>query len=438
MNRFKIQDLRFRNWIFILILTTYFLLPTSVVGAANPTQLEQQIEQVRREREVLLEEQKKLQAELEAVNRESQTLGSTVKSLDATRKKLVKDISITQSKITSTNLTIRSLENTISEKEQQIVVHRKAIADTLSTLSEYDARPLLLNLLSSTELSDIWRDKSQLEGLNDRLGEEINVLRETRKVLSQEKEQKEKVKAEQVSLKGQLSGQKSVVEENQKAKEQLLAETKNKETEYQKMLAENLARQKEFEEDLFRLESELKITLDLSLIPSPQHGILSWPLSKIYITDPFGQRPERFHNGVDFRASVGTPVKAILSGTVQGMGNTDDQKGCYSYGRWVLIKHANGLTSIYAHLSASIVKTGQNVQTGGIIGYSGGYPRAYGSGNSGGPHLHLGLFASQGVEIRPFTSERYIKTGAGCNNVYMPIARGISAYLDPLAYLPSL
>ncbi len=426
--------------IFILLLTTYFLLPTSTTGAANPSELAQQIEQVRREREVLLEEQKKLQAELEAVNRESQSLGSAVRSLDATRKKLAKDISITQSRITSTNLTIRSLENTMSEKERQMVAHRKAIVNILSTLSEYDARPLLLNLLASRPLSNIWKDRSQLEGLNNRLAEEIDALRETRKALNQEKEQKEKVKEEQVSLRGQLSGQKSVVEENQKAKEKLLTETKNKEVEYQKLLAENIANQKQFEEDLFKLESELRITLDPSLIPPPRRGLLSWPLVKVYITDSFGARPDRFHNGVDFRASQGTAVKTMLTGTVEGTSNTDELNAelrregkpiCGSYGRWILIKHHNGLSSVYAHLSASIVKTGQSVKTGDIIGYSGGTLGVNGSGNSSGPHLHVGLFASQGVKIQQFTGSKH------CQHTFIPIA-DLRAYLDPLAYLPAL
>src|SRR3989344_1308714 len=272
---------------FISIFIIFLIMPV-ILSAANPSELEQQIEQVKQGREVLIEEQKRLEAELEVVNSESQSLGGAVKSLDATRKKLAKDINITRTKITSTNLTIRLLENTMGEKEQQISIHRKAIAYTLSTLSEYDSRPLILSLLSSTGLSDLWRDRSQIEGLNGRLEEEIGALRETRKILSQEKEQKEQVKKEQVSLQNQLSGQKSVVEENQKVKTKLLAETKNKETEYQKTLAENLARQKEFEEDLFRLESELKITLDPSLFPAPRHGILAWPLNSVTVTQTFG------------------------------------------------------------------------------------------------------------------------------------------------------
>ena len=392
---------------------------------------------------------RKLQAELEVVNKESQSLGSAVKSLDATRKKLATDINITQSKITSSNLTIRSLENTMSEKERQVVTHRKAIKDTLTALSEYDSKPLLFSLLAYVRLADVWRDNSQLTGLNDRLTEEIDALRETRKALGQEKEQKEKVKEEQVSLKGQLNGQKSVVEENQRAKENLLAETKRKEAEYQKLLTENIAKEKQFEEDLFRLESELSITLDPSLIPKARHGVLFWPLDKIFVTNYFGTTvgnrqiyASGFHNGVDFRASMGTPVKAVLAGVIEGTGNTDEMNAqfrregkpaCVSYGRWILIKHNNGLSSVYAHLSASLVKTGQNVRTGETIAYSGGAYGVNGSGYSFGPHLHLGLFASQGVEIRQLTNSK-----GGCKKIYMPIARGLEAYLDPLAYLSSL
>ncbi|NCN08061.1 M23 family metallopeptidase, partial [Candidatus Parcubacteria bacterium] len=228
-------------------------------------------------------------------------------------------------------------------------------------------------------------------------------------------------------------------EENKKAKETLLAQTKNKEAEYQKLLQDNIARQKQSESDLFRLESELQIALDPSLIPKAKHSVLSWPLDKIYITGVFGTTvgglqlyKQGFHNGVDFRASQGTKVKAVLSGTVEGTGNTDEQKGCYSYGRWILIKHNNGLTSVYAHLSATVVKAGQTVATGQTIGYSGGQPGVFGSGYSTGPHLHLGLFASQGVEIRQFT------TSIGCKQVSVPISKGTDAYLDPLAYLPAL
>ncbi len=407
--------------------------------AQNPDSIREEIEKVERERAALLEEQKRLKAELEAVNREAQTIGAAVKSLDATRKKIAADIAVTQSRIDSSNLTIRSLESTMTDKERQIEAHKKAIASALLSISQYNSRPLMLDLLATAGgFSDVWRDRSELEGLSIKLEEEIEVLRETRKALDIQKAEKEKAKQEQLSLQKQLSGQKSVVEENKKATEKLLAETKSVEAEYQKLLAENMARQKQFEEDLFRLESELRIAIDPSLLPGERHGVIAWPLDNVYITQRFGVTSASgrlyasgSHNGVDFRAAQGTPVKAVLSGVIKGTGNTDEQKGCGSYGRWILIEHPNGISSVYGHLSASLVKTGQSIKTGEVIGYSGGQPGVNGSGYSTGPHLHLGLFASQGVQVRQFVESR------GCKQVHVPIA-DVKAYLDPLAYLPAI
>ena len=421
--------------------------PERFSAATNPEILSQQIERVSKAREVLIEEQRKLQSELEAVNKQTQSLGTAVKSLETTRRKLAADISVTQSKITSTNLNIHSLERTVEDKERQIGMHQEAIGLALQALSQYDSRSLVLDVLSSQKLSDFWQDRGQLAGLNARLVEEVDDLRETKSALSQQKKQKEVDKERILGLQAELSGQKSVVEESKLATEKLLAETKSKEAAYQQMLKDNLLRQEEFEQDLFKLESELQITLDPKLIPQSRPGVLAWPLDKVFITQRFGKTAgsarlyaSGTHNGMDFRASQGTPVKTMLAGTVEGTGNTDEmnaqlrrtgQPVCGSYGRWVLIKHGNGLTSVYAHLSATIVQKGQSVKTGEIIGYSGGTPGYNGSGYSTGPHLHVGLFASQGVQIAQFTTSKH------CKHTVVPVADP-KAYLDPLAYLPSL
>lgn len=419
----------------LFIITIYFLLSNTIL-AATPAEISTKIEVVRRQREALVEEQKRLQAELEMLNRETQTLGTAVKSLDTTRKKLNADIRVTQSKIVSADLNIKALENSVTRTENEIETHRSALSSSIRSIQAYESRSLVLDLLASTNFSAAWRDVSRLASLGSRLDHEVKLLQETKEVLTTEKEKKEIAKKEALSLQKELSGQKAVVEEHQKAKEKLLAETKNKEAAYQQMLAENLKRQEEFEEDLYNLESQLKITLDPTLIPAPKRGVLSWPLDSIFITQHFGRTSSSgrlyasgTHNGVDFRAAQGTPVKAMLGGVVEGAGNTDEQRGCYSYGRWILIKHENGLSSVYSHLSASLVRAGQSVRTGEVIGYSGGMPRVFGSGYSTGPHLHVGLFASQGVSVRQFVESR------GCKQVFVPIA-DVKAYLDPLAYLP--
>ncbi|MCJ1675837.1 LysM peptidoglycan-binding domain-containing M23 family metallopeptidase [Streptomyces sp. APSN-46.1] len=84
-----------------------------------------------------------------------------------------------------------------------------------------------------------------------------------------------------------------------------------------------------------------------------------------------------YHTGVDFIASSGTTVKAVGAGTVVSAGWGG------AYGNEVIIRHADGAYSQYAHLSQLSVSVGQSVTAGQRIGLSGS------TGNSTGPHLHF-------------------------------------------------
>ncbi|MFI6941144.1 M23 family metallopeptidase [Streptomyces sp. NPDC050418] len=88
------------------------------------------------------------------------------------------------------------------------------------------------------------------------------------------------------------------------------------------------------------------------------------------------------HSGQDFAVPIGTPVDAVHAGTVVKAGPNGAGDGP-AYGNAVVIKHANGKYSQYAHLSKVQVKPGQQVKTGQQIALSGN------TGNSSGPHLHF-------------------------------------------------
>lgn len=109
------------------------------------------------------------------------------------------------------------------------------------------------------------------------------------------------------------------------------------------------------------------------------------PLKQIKITQLFGANPDMYkrygmkgHNGLDFRATVGTPVYAAHDGALD---NIDTSSG---YGKHILIKNKEYVTC-YAHLSNFKEQTNPNVITGDLIGYTGN------TGNSTGPHLHFGV-----------------------------------------------
>ncbi|WP_406731255.1 M23 family metallopeptidase [Streptomyces sp. NBC_01794] len=88
------------------------------------------------------------------------------------------------------------------------------------------------------------------------------------------------------------------------------------------------------------------------------------------------------HSGQDFAVPVGTPVKAAHGGVVVKAGPNGGGDGS-AYGNAIVIKHANGNYSQYAHLSKINVGAGQTVKTGQDIARSGN------TGNSSGPHLHF-------------------------------------------------
>jgi len=85
----------------------------------------------------------------------------------------------------------------------------------------------------------------------------------------------------------------------------------------------------------------------------------------------------RMHEGIDFTAPIGTPIYATGDGVVERL------KGKMSgYGKVIVIDHGYGYESLYAHMSKKIVKPGDKVKRGQIIGYVGN------TGRSTGPHLH--------------------------------------------------
>jgi len=414
------------------------LLFINSADALTVEELRIQIEAKLSEKAKLEEENKKLEAQIQETAKQANTLQSAVKTLDATQKKLLSDLKITKSKISGTELMIKKLEIEIGDTREKISDSKTALSETLRNIDKHDDRPLIEALLTYNTAGEFWDDIESLRRVQEVMRQNTIELTKLNKNLSEKKGQNIDKKNELVDYKDELSDKESIVDQNKKAKTTLLAQTKNKEAEYKKMLERNIELGKKFEQELFEFESQLQIAIDPSRLPGAQSGILSWPLSSITITQKFGKTIDSrrlyvsgTHNGVDFRASVGTPVKAALSGTIRGLGNTDEQAGCYSYGRWILIEHPNGLSSLYAHLSASKVRAGQNVTTGEIIGYSGGQPGVNGSGYSTGPHLHLGLYATQGVKISRYSQSNF------CKKVDIPIASS-NSYLDPLAYLPRI
>ena len=95
------------------------------------------------------------------------------------------------------------------------------------------------------------------------------------------------------------------------------------------------------------------------------------------ITSYYGPRWGRIHEGIDFAAPMGSPIKAVSSGRVVYSGWAS------GYGYVVIVEHQKGLRTLYAHNSKLLVRVGESVGRGEVIARSGN------TGNSTGPHLHF-------------------------------------------------
>lgn len=173
---------------------------------------------------------------------------------------------------------------------------------------------------------------------------------------------------------------------------------------------------------------------------STKRMFLRSPLPFVRVTSRYGKRRHpvlgysRQHNGTDFAAPYGTPVRATAAGIVAARGRDNGR------GNYVSIRHANGYGSHYCHLQRFAIglRAGQRVDQGQVIGTVGS------TGLSTGPHLHYGLVHNsryvnplrlQSPSTAPLPRERLAGFREYCAQVLAPISGPVPGKARPLPAL---
>jgi murein DD-endopeptidase MepM/ murein hydrolase activator NlpD len=420
------------NYLFITLFFGAFSLSINPVllHAETAEELKQKIENRSTDIAQLEKEIASYQKQIDALSSQSASLQSTLKTLQLTRQKLEKNIALTQDKITAKSYEIQKLNVQISGKEGDINDSQRIVAKAFATMNEFGNQSLTAMVLGSRSISESFDSVEQLTSLQQGLYEKIDKLSKDKASLEANKKASEKAKMELLNLNKQLGNERAVILATSNEQADLLKETGQSEAKYKSILSAKMEEALAFQREISSYESQLKILYDPKLLPSMGSGALRWPLSNIFITQRFGKTSFSLsncslykncsHNGMDFAAARGTPVFSARAGVVVGVGNTDAVARCKgrSYGRWVFVKHDNGLSTVYGHLSATSVFVGQKVETGEVIAYSGN------TGASTGPHLHFTVYPTQGSELFKMTS-------TNCYGVTIPVGSA----LDPADYL---
>ena len=371
-------------------------------AAFSPDELKKSIDEKAKALQEVNQQIQETQKNLEEAGKKGKSLTKEVKSYDYLISQVNLGIKASQIKIEKYRLEIQGLEGDIEKKEGEVSRMRQGITDLLQELQIKDRESMLITFLKNKSLSEGLFESQSVGRLSEGLTEEMQGLERLKNELSGTLDA---VQGKKVSVEGEqrtLKSKKVISEEERIARAVLLSETKNQEKIYQQKLTELEKQQAAIAEEIEGIERELRSKIDPSLLPLMQPGILAWPASSPYMSQGYGATSfalrnyrGQYHNGVDIAGPIGTEIFAAEDGAVTSIGNQDKFCPRGAYGKFIVIRHENGLTTLYAHLSAQSVTPGQKVKRGEVIGYMGR------SGWATGPHVHFTVWSTLTHLMKP-------------------------------------
>lgn len=390
-----------KNFLAKIIVLAAFLATVNcpAVYSATSQELQNQIDAKKQLLEQLNQQEAAYNEALSEAQAAKKTLNNELTRIKAELNSINFKIKVNQTQIDKLALEIQQLKLESKDTEEEMVFEKQVLAENLRNLYEQDKSSgnLLALVLKNENLSDSMLDVENTINFGKSIQNDLDSLKELKTLLSNQKTASENKKQEMEAAKNTLASRKTIAIGIQNEKSDLLTKTKNQEKNYQSLLSDVAKRQEEMAAEIDRLEEALKAQIDPNLLPSGGSGILAWPVNG-KVTQGFGvssfsqylysrgvyKSPS--HNGIDIQASIGTPLLAANDGTVIAVGNQD--KYCYkaAYGKFIVIRHDNYLTTLYGHLSLQSVSVGDIVKRGEVIGYTGN------TGYATGPHLHFTVY----------------------------------------------
>ena len=392
------------------VLITIVLLMNHVEVLAKSAEQEE-LENEKSKVDSQIKEAQEKQEQLEA--EKSETM-KTVESLITQISSVQAEVDQLESRISELQTEISSRERDIEQKEEEYNEQEKLLDARIVALYKSGDTSYLDVLLTSSSITDFLAKYYMAEELINYDKELMQSIKQQKSDIETEKAQLEADKKELDTSLAQTEQKKTSLKSLKNEKEdyvaQLTAEEKEVQEEIEELEEENRKIANEIKEAQIRYQKQLEELKNNSGSSSSQSGsgYFIRPVSSGPITATAYYSSGKFHGAVDYGVSVGTPVKAAADGVVMTTKNLSS-----SYGTYVVIQHANGLQTYYAHgKSGSIsVEPGEIVKQGQQIMLSGN------TGNSSGPHLHF--------EVRK----------SPYNYSYSAKAYGQDSRVDPLQYL---
>lgn len=369
-------------------------------------QIQQDIEEQQKKIKELGEQQKVYEEKIDIKRKEAINLKSQLSILSSQISKTGIEIKTKETEINATNLIIKNLQYKIIEQQEEINQKKEELKRILQLVNKEDQKSILEAIFLNDSITDILGNIRYLSSLNASLSHSLTRIKLVKEGLElQEKDVRLRLQ-DLGNLKNEIEDKKKVLANEKYANQYLLKETRGAEWKFQSLLAEAKQEQQKMENDIARMETEVRNRLaqekdQSGLLEEEGNIVFSWPVPFEKVTCVFHDPDYPYrnwigeHSGVDLRAGQGTLLRAAASGYVArarngGMG--------YSY---IMLIHNDTFSTVYGHVSEFWVEGDEYVRRGQVIGKSGGLPGTPGAGRfSTGPHLHFEV-RRNGVPVNP-------------------------------------
>ncbi len=388
----------------VMVLGLLLGLFASAAHAASSSEIKDQISNLEKEYDEQQKALDELEKQLAENNKEIKNMVARKNDIDQQIVILSEQIVTINQIVSARNLQIADKQDELDAAQEKLALLQEAYKDRIRAMEEQGEVSYWSVIFQATSFADLLgrltmiaeiaqSDRLRMQQIRD-LAQQVE---DAKLELAQEKEELEVAKLELQQTQAELEGKSAEADG-------LLFALLEAGGEYQMLidagekLANDLMDQLEDAEDALK-EAEYREWLATSVPPTTTttrvkgqltntvDGVVWYtPTSNFVVTSKFGYRHDPFtgkwtgHDGVDLAAPKNTPIVATRDGYVSFAGYQENGAGHY-----VWINHGDGYKSIYMHMTRYIVKQGDYVEAGQVIGYVGS------TGRSTGNHLHFGL-----------------------------------------------
>ena len=391
----------------ILVITMVAgMLPSLVSAKKNESvsELKQQLEALKADKKKLDSEIKDLRGQLSDNLDSMEKIVDQKNTIDQEIFALLEQTTNLNDQIATYSLLIADKQDELDEAQAHLTELNQKNKERIRTMEEDGNLSYWSVLFKANDFSDLLDRLNMVEEIAASDRRRLKEMSEAAKVVEEAKASLEEERAALEESRKELADAQVTLEERRAEADKLLAELVATGEEYEKLLeeAEDKAsglstdianKQEEYDDAKYEQWLSTSVPPTTSSKPSnttteaPVVNGLKWVMPCKYkkFTSAYGWRIHpiynyrKFHYGVDLAGDSGTPIVATRSGVVNKTGY--DSSAGYN----VKIDHQDGFESRYLHLTHYIVKEGQSVSAGQVIGYMGS------TGASTGPHLHFGL-----------------------------------------------